>query len=128
MRPNPWKTLETADPNREYLGLLSYLPLRSFLKVPSFLKFALAIEKQLRDSPGLMGYSVQAELLKKRFWTLSVWEDEKSLMNFVFQIPHSEVMKRLAGHMGETKFARWKLAGAAIPPNWDEAKERMAKE
>jgi len=128
MRPNPWKTIETADPNREYLGLLSYLPLRSFLKVPSFLKFALAIEKQLRDSPGLMGYSVQAELLKKRFWTLLVWEDEKSLMNFVFQIPHSEVMKRLAGHMGETKFARSKLAGAAIPPNWDEAKERMAKE
>jgi hypothetical protein len=127
MRANPWKTISPAEPDGEYLALLSYLPLKSFLKIPTFLKFTLEIEKQLRNSKGLIGYSLQAELLSKIFWTLSVWQDEQSLMNFVFQIPHNSVMEKLASHLNQTKFDRWKISGGSVPPDWNEAKERMAK-
>jgi len=37
----------------------------------------------LEESRGLIGYSLLAHLLEKRFWTLSLWEDEDALMDFV---------------------------------------------
>jgi hypothetical protein len=56
-------------------------------------------------------YAFHAELLKKRFWTLSVWEDESSLNKFVMMLPHSEVMIRLGPYMKQTKFTYWKIKG-----------------
>jgi Domain of unknown function (DUF3291) len=128
MKPNRWKIIQVVEDNGEYLALLSYLPLKSYLKIPAFLKHTLAIERQLKASAGLIGYSLQAEVLGKRFWTLSVWNDEQSLMDFVFKIPHKDVMKSLAGDMEQTKFTRWKLTGSFLPPDWNEARKRMAKE
>jgi hypothetical protein len=31
--------------------------------------------------------------LSRNFWTLSVWEDQKTLTEFVAKIPHGEAMK-----------------------------------
>jgi hypothetical protein len=124
----PWKALAPLDRNREYLALLSYLPLRAFSKIPRFLRFTLQIQRQLRGSPGAIGYSMRAQLLSRKFWTLSVWESERALMDFVTKVPHGEVMKALAPHMGATKFTKWKIPGSAIPIPWDDAVRRELQE
>ena len=124
----PWKRLAGVDGNREYLALLSYLPLRRYSKIPAFLRHNLQIQRQQSRTPGAIGYALRAKVLSRNFWTLSVWEDERSLMEFVRNPPHSEAMKSIAPHMGPTKFARWKMRGSAIPPSWDEAMQRGAKE
>lgn len=121
MKPAKWKSIASAESDREYLALLTFLPLKSFRALPKFLKYNSQIERQLSESRGLVGYSVRVKLLKLNFWTLSVWEDEAALMDFVYRIPHSEVMQSLAPHMGQTKFVRWKLKGTEVPPSWDEA-------
>ncbi len=126
-KPGKWKSSASADSEREYLALLSYLPLKRFRTIPRFLKYTSEIERQLGETKGLIGYALHAEFLKKRFWTLSVWEDEKSLAEFVSKIPHGQVMASLAPHMGQTKFTEWKVKGSAVPPNWDQAKRRMAE-
>jgi len=123
--PSQWKSFARPNGEREHLALLSYLPLQRFRLIPRFLIYASAIEGQLRDARGLVGYSLQAQVLRRRFWTLSVWEGERSLMEFVGRSPHGQMMCLLAPHMGGTKFTRWKLKGSAIPPTWDEAKRRM---
>ena len=115
-----------AESDREYLALLSYLPLKKYRMIPRFIKYTSQIERQLQHSPGLIGYAMQAEILSRRFWTLSVWEDEKALMEFVARFPHGEVMESLAPHMGQTKFTQWKIMGAVIPPSWSEAKRLMS--
>ena len=126
--PSRWKSFAAPSaPDREYLALLSYLPLKSYLKIPRFIKYTSQIERQLAEARGLVGYSLQAQLLSRRFWTLSVWEDEPALMEFVYRLPHSEVMKSLAADMGQTKFTQWKIQGSALPPRWDDAKKRMAQ-
>jgi hypothetical protein len=66
--------------------------------------------------------------LSRQFWTLSIWDSESALMNFVTEVPHGEVMKKLAPYMGETKFTRWKLLGSGIPPRWDDAFQRSIQE
>ncbi|HVH71670.1 MAG TPA: hypothetical protein VNB49_11235, partial [Candidatus Dormibacteraeota bacterium] len=107
------------NPNGEYLALLTYLPLNQHRNVPRFLWYTFAIQKQLAGSRGIMGYALRAKPLQKNFWTLSAWQDEKSLMEFTVRIPHSEVMKVLAPHMGPTKFSRWRVVGSELPLGWD---------
>lgn len=128
MNPSKWKSLASADVDREYLALLSYLPLKRYRMIPRFIKYTSEIERQLSESRGLIGYSLQAQLLSRKFWTLSVWEDEKALMEFVVKSPHGPVMQSLLPHMAATKFTQWKIKGADMPPGWKEAKQYMAAE
>lgn len=120
----PWKTLATADPRREYVALLSYLPLKKYGAIPRFLRFSMQIQKQLRSTPGVVGYSLRAKLVSRNFWTLSAWEDEKALREFVLKLPHGEAMKALAPHMRPTGFTQWKVPGAELPLRWKEAMKR----
>jgi hypothetical protein len=128
MKPGKWRSFTPTDSDREYLALLSYLPLKRYRMLPKFLKYTAETERQLSESEGLIGYSLQAEILSLRFWTLSVWENEESLMQFVVKLPHGQIMAALAPHMDETKFTRWKIKGASLPPSWNEAKKRMSEE
>ena len=113
-----------VDANREYLALLTYLPLSKYRMIPRFLRFSAAIRRQLSGSPGLIGYALRAKPFRRNFWTLSVWQDEKTLREFVVRVPHGDVMKSLSPHMGATKIIRWKISGSAVPPQWEDAMRR----
>jgi len=73
---------------------------------------------------GLVGYSLIAHIVAKRFWTLSVRQDEVALMDFVRKHPHNEAMIALRGFMGGSGFVRCTVLGSAVPPSWTEAMER----
>ncbi len=77
---------------REYLALLSYLPLKGYRKMLRFARHVRAIQKRLADTPGVIGYSLRAKLLRHRFWTVSVWEGEEALNAFVMREPHRTTM------------------------------------
>ena len=123
----PWKKLADAVENREYVALLSYLPLRSYLRVPAFFRYTFQIQRQMLETAGAIGYAMRAKVLTLQFWTLSVWETDKALMDFVRKAPHGEAMMSIAPHMGPTKFTRWKVTGSGVPPSWDEAMKREAQ-
>src|SRR5207249_12219868 len=103
-KPNKWKFFKDADEAREYVVLLSYLPLKKFRTIPKFLRATSKIEKQLSESQGIIGYSLHAELLKKKVWTLSGWEDRKSLVAFAAHLRDSKTMIDLAYAMSRTEF------------------------
>ena len=124
----PWKKITPVNPQGEYLVLLTYLPLKKHRTIPRFLWSTFAIQRQLAGSAGILGYALRAKPLEKNFWTMSAWLDEKSLIDFALHIPHSQVMKALAPHMGPTKFIRWKVAGSDVPLRWDVAIERAKRE
>lgn len=123
----PWKSVAQPVPDREYAAILTYLPLKSFSTLPQFFYYTGRIQSQLKSAPGLIGYSLVAHVLAKRFWTLSVWEDEAALERFVRQQPHRQAMIRLRRDMGDSAFTRWKLNGAAVPPSWREAMNQLPK-
>ncbi|MGD1212080.1 MAG: DUF3291 domain-containing protein [Candidatus Acidiferrales bacterium] len=125
MLPLPWKSFAAPRDDKEYVALLSFLPLKRYRTIPRFVRLTLETQKQLSKAKGLIGYSLLAELLSKRFWTLSVWEDQQSLMDFVREIPHSEIMQALAPHMDKTQFAQWKVSASDIPLKWSDARKRM---
>ncbi|HJU10080.1 MAG TPA: hypothetical protein VJ728_04345 [Candidatus Binataceae bacterium] len=120
----PWQSFNVAEPDRQYLILLTYLPLKQGWHIPTFMLHTTRIRGQLRRSRGLVGYSLRAELWAKRFWTLPAWQDEIALQTFTQGRPHSDTMIAMTPRMGATKFIRWKLKGSELPPSWDEALKR----
>jgi hypothetical protein len=125
MPKSPWISLGPAKPEANYLAFLSYLPLRHFRALPNFFRYTVQTRRQLKTTAGIIGYALQARPFSRQFWTLSVWEDQQSLNNFVRQIPHSQIMQALAPHMGETKFAQWTVTSSEIPLDWPSALARL---
>jgi hypothetical protein len=73
--------------------------------------FSMEIHGQLKATAGVIGYSLRAKPLSRRFWTLSVWENSAALMDFVARMPHNDGMKAMAPFLGKTRFTQWKVLG-----------------
>jgi uncharacterized protein DUF3291 len=121
----PWKSFAAPKSDREYTAMVSYLPLNKFRALPKFLRYTRQIQRQLAASEGLVGYSMDAKVFGKEFWTLSVWEDAEALRRFVHRNPHDETMTALLPDMGQTAFVRWRAKGSSVPPDWSAAKDRV---
>lgn len=83
--------------------------------------------KQLASAQGLLGYSLLARPLSKRFWTLSAWQNEEALRAFVHLPPHQRIMAALTPHMHKTQFIRWMVKGSQLPLQWDDALSRRPR-
>jgi hypothetical protein len=117
----PWRNLAPVDPTRDYLIMASRLPLLSHLTIPRFVRLTVVVARQLERSQGLVGYTLLAQPIAKTFWTLSAWQDQRSLTSFASTMPHLQVVRDLRPHMGPTTFTRWSVRGAAVPVPWPDA-------
>jgi quinol monooxygenase YgiN len=113
-------------PDREYLVMASHLPLRTITATPRFFRAVAAIRKQLRDTEGLVGYTLRARPVARDYWTLSVWRDRTALEQFMRAPPHVSIMGSVKPFMGATTFIQWEIAGARGRPDWNEALQRLA--
>jgi heme-degrading monooxygenase HmoA len=59
----------------------------------------LQIIKQLEGVPGLVGWSLGADLAKLEFHTLSAWEDTESLRAFTTSAAHGQALAKFEGDM-----------------------------
>jgi heme-degrading monooxygenase HmoA len=123
----PWKAKVTPDPDAEYLAMASSLPLGRFSATFRFFRFVRAIRVQLARTDGLIGYSLWAKPIARRYWTLSVWKDEAALMAFMRSSPHLEIMTKLRPDMDATKFVRWTVKGSGTPVPWEDALRRLER-
>jgi hypothetical protein len=124
----PWKSYQVPAERREYVALATFLRLKRFRSIPRFMWFSLQVQRQLARSLGLVGYSMNSDIRRLHFWTLSAWADRQSLTDFVHADPHGKIMSNMVLFMGETKFVYWKIAGSEIPLRWDDAKVRLESE
>jgi hypothetical protein len=118
----PWAQRQAVDPGRQYVAMASRLPLKRYRSIPGFLRDALAIRRQLARADGLVGYTLDAELARKTFWTFSVWEDQASLDAFAAADPHRAIIARLRPLMGQTRFEFFQILGSDLPLTWDQMK------
>ena len=119
-----WKNLRTAQPDQEYLALLTCLPAQEISDDPSVFRLREASGGSAGRNEGIVGYSLRAKFMRLSFWTLSVWESEEALQAFLHEGFHAGVMSVLMPDMAATNFVRWKIKGSACPPSWEEALKR----
>lgn len=116
-----WHPSSVPAPNSDLLGVVGEIRPFQYRTVPRILHSSRRIESQLADSPGLVGYTLRAEFFCKRFWAVSVWEDEESLQRFVATKPHVDIMAALTADMETSRFERFTLKGEDVPIGIDDA-------
>jgi len=116
----PWLEHQPIDPERQYVAMVSRLPLKSYRFIPGFLRDTLRIRRQLAQTQGLVGYTLNAGLARKTFWTFSVWEDQASLDRFAASDPHRRIIGRLRPRMGQTRFEFFPVSGSDLPLTWEQ--------
>jgi hypothetical protein len=121
----PWFAIAPIEKDREYLALLSGLPLKSYRGFPRLVRFVIATVRQMYGSRGAIGVTLRAEFLARTFWTLSAWQDEPALREFVMKQPHLDAMKQMQPYMKPAHFLRWKVRGSELPLRWPDAVRRF---
>jgi heme-degrading monooxygenase HmoA len=121
----PWKSFDVPDADADCVVMASSLPLRRYGATIRFFRYVQAIRRQLAGADGLIGYSLWAKPLARRYCTLSIWRDEAALDAFIRSSPHVEIMTMLRPAMGPTKFVRWTVKGSAATVLWDDALQRL---
>jgi hypothetical protein len=119
----PWVERQAIDPHQRYVAMASRLPLKKYRYVPGFLRDSMRIRRQLAQTPGLVGYALNAELARKRFWTFSVWDSRASLDAFAAADPHRQIIRRLRPKMQTTRFEFLEIPGSELPMTWDQMKD-----
>lgn len=100
------------------------LRLRSILVIPAFLWKNEASVRQVKRSPGFLGGQL---LIDRDFalWTMTLWTDDKSMMQFRNSGAHRKAMPKLAGWCSEASTVHWEQDWQTF--DWLEAHERMLK-
>jgi len=123
----PWTTGPyQPDDDATVHVLASMLPLRRYGDVVRFLRWTAKIRKQLVTAEGCAGYSLDARVLRKTFYTLSAWSDAEAMNRFVRSGPHAAMLGDMAGRLGEATFVESGTKGSALPLDWAAAKQRIA--
>jgi len=122
----PWTTGPYAVGDAQLHVLASTLPLARYRDLPRFLRWTLKIRKQLATADGLAGYSLDAHLLRKTFYTLSAWKDRDAMNRFVHSGQHAAMLADMAGRLGKSTFTESTTPASAVPLDWAAARQCLA--
>jgi hypothetical protein len=113
-----------APSGTECLLIATFLPLRRFRDFPAFFLMNRRIERQLKRTQGIVRYGLKADLVRKSFWTCSVWVNKSSVDQFVGSEPHATAVQRFKNWTGPgAAFVEWRSSSPSI--DWHEALERL---
>jgi hypothetical protein len=121
----PWTARAQPEPDRGYVVMGSRLPLRGYRFIPRFLAQSLKVRRQLARANGLIGYALNARLVHKEFWTVSVWRSKDDLEQFAGADPHATVIGTKPARMGTSRFVFWTCTGADVPIRWDDVAQHL---
>ena len=118
---------ESMVEERQVTAVATRLKLLNWLQVRRFFRVNGAIERQLKDTPGLISYRLRADFLRLRFSTLSVWEGDEAIDAFVKSGSHRGAMAEFdeMAVRGESSFVRWSTADLQ-GITWEEGRRRLA--
>lgn len=87
------------------------------------------MNEALKTAPGLVALSLSQTIGGSTSRTLSIWESEEAVLNWVTSEAHSEAMVAFADHADPTSaVTSWQLTRKeleAAAPTWDDAKAHL---
>ena len=93
-----------------------------------FDRATMKVAGEMKDVPGLVGFSFRRQLLGKVVWTMSVWEDEGALRRFIRSPIHRDAMREGSPATEEFLFHSLRVPATAIPIPWSRARALVLDE
>ncbi|WP_330179667.1 hypothetical protein OHB26_24890 [Nocardia sp. NBC_01503] len=104
------------------------LEVNSLRQAPGFLIASLTLWWQARRSPGVLGLTLTAEMLKGVFWTYSVWDDKAAIYAYAGSEPHRSTVARKRKVMRDATFVFFTAAADERRQSWAEIGHRIAEQ
>jgi hypothetical protein len=105
---------------------ITRLRIRSARFLPFFAVHTLRTIRQVKASPGFQCGSLLPDR-KFTFWTMTVWDSQQSMRNYITSGAHKTAMPKLLNWCDEASIAHWEQP-ENTPPTWSEADRRMRTE
>lgn len=121
----PWVTPNPAQPDTTAFVMASRFELGSKKDIPRFFLKSLTAWGQVRKAPGALGASLEAQLTKGVFFTLSAWESREALYTYARTEPHKGVMTSARSMPHDSTFTFWEVPADGLPVDWKDAKRRI---
>jgi len=93
------KDREESIKRGRFTVVVTFLPLRRRYTL-RFLLLVRRILVQLRENQSVISFRLQADFLRSEYVTVSVWDEDEAIGNFVHSPPHSIALE---------KFSKWKM-------------------
>jgi hypothetical protein len=102
------------------------LRLRDPADFDAFFAAAVAVAEQANASRGCLGERALADA-NNVFWTITGWDDRRSMIAFTQTQPHVDVAANLDTWCDEATFVDWEQAGSEFP-DWKTGYEHLVAE
>ena len=122
----PAVSVDRNSASESLVSVATYVPIKRWIDVPKAFRLSSRVEKQLRQSDGIVTYSLAINPLRRQFWTYSVWSDHAAMKAFVAGQPHATAIERYREWADQgSAFAEWESTSNRL--DWNEAFERLSK-
>ena len=117
--------MDQPSSTSELVCAATFFPVRRWIDVIRFLRASFGVQRQLKQTSGLVRFGLRTNFIRKRYWTFSVWTDQASLDAFLRAEPHRTAMTRLSQWItpGDAAFVTWESTDDSI--NWQEGCDRL---
>ena len=125
----PLKEFNSKFPKEKDVVLsITYIEInKSSSELSKFWEHVFSIRNKMNENPGVLGVSIRKSIFSNKAWTMSIWEDESSLENFVEGERHRTAIKEGRTTILKTKFYRSTIKYSELPISWEDA-ERLVEE
>jgi heme-degrading monooxygenase HmoA len=87
------------------------------------------LTEQIKTQPGLLGYSLQLQLLSNAgYRTLTIWENEEAMLNWVVSDNHAAAMAEAGDIAEDGGVVTWAATRDELPPTHEQAKQHLDEE
>jgi heme-degrading monooxygenase HmoA len=90
-----------------------------------FWDHTMRVVDSLPSHSGYLGHKIRKQLFGNEAWTMTVWQDEDALQNFVSGEKHSDAIQNGLDAVVKARFVRFTIAKSKIPLSWDDAEKIM---
>jgi heme-degrading monooxygenase HmoA len=90
-----------------------------------FWDYVMEVNDNLPKQKGYLGHSIRRVVLGKEGWTMTVWENEQSLNEFVRGDLHQRAIDKSLNAVAKARFARATVKRSEVPISWEKAEQLL---
>jgi heme-degrading monooxygenase HmoA len=118
---------EKADETPVVVGITHVILGDDAEKNDIFWEYTNLVVDNLGENTGYLGHRLRKRLFANDAWTMTVWETEENLDDFVSSETHRSAIQKGLPAVAEARFVRFTVEASRVPVAWDEVEQIMAE-
>lgn len=123
MPVTPWTSTAQPAPDAPVHVVVTEFRLPRLRDTLPFLRATREITASLREAEGLVGYALQARILRRTYRTVSAWRGPDDARRFARAGAHGRIAAAARAGSQPKAVARWDAPASETPPSWERVEQ-----